>query len=62
MATARGSLLVWIAVILFILAAIFSFFIHSIPGYVDTGLIALGLALWALSSVWGIGRLGGGRL
>lgn len=60
MARARGSILIWVAFVLFILAAIFLFFVHAIPSYVDWGLIALGLALWALDDVWGPdGRLGG---
>ncbi len=52
----RGSLVVWIAVILFFLAAIFSFFVHAVPSYVNIGLIALGLALWALDHVLSVGR------
>ena len=43
------SFLKYVAVILFILAAIFLFAIHSISGNTDMGLIALGLAAWALA-------------
>ena len=43
------SLLKYVAVILFILAAIFLFAIDSIGLEVDLGLIAIGLAAWAAS-------------
>jgi hypothetical protein len=41
------SLLRYAAVVLFILAAVFLFAIHSISGTTDLGLIAAGLACWA---------------
>ena len=43
------SFLKYIGVILFVLAAIFLFFVHSIGGDKDLGLVALGLAAWALA-------------
>ena len=43
------SFLKFVAVILFVLAAIFLFAVHSIGGDTDLGLIALGLAAWALA-------------
>jgi hypothetical protein len=39
----------FVAVILFVLAAIFLFAVHSISNTTDLGLIALGLAAWALA-------------
>ena len=46
---ANRSLLKWIAVILFILAAIFLFFTNRVGVDTDLGLVAAGLAAWALS-------------
>jgi len=46
---ANRSLLRWVAIILFILAAIFLFFVKRVGGDVDLGLIAVGLAAWALA-------------
>lgn len=46
---ADRSLLKYVAIILFILAAIFLFSTHRVGGDTDLGLIALGLALWAAS-------------
>jgi hypothetical protein len=43
------SFLKFVAVILFVLAAIFLFFSDSIGGDTDLGLMALGLAAWALA-------------
>ena len=43
------SFLKYVAVILFVLAAIFLFAIHSISTTTDLGLIALGLAALALA-------------
>ena len=43
------SFLKFVAVILFVLAAIFLFATDSIGGDTDLGLIALGLACWALA-------------
>ena len=48
MKKANRSLLRYAAVILFILAAIFLFAVKSIDTNVDLGLIALGLAAWAV--------------
>lgn len=41
------SMLRYVAVILFILAAIFLFVVKSVDSNIDLGLIALGLAAWA---------------
>ena len=41
------AMLRYIAIILFILAAIFLFVVNSVKTEVDLGLIALGLAAWA---------------
>ena len=49
MARGNRSFLKFVAVILFILAAIFLFFVNQIGGDVDLGLIAVGLAAWALA-------------
>jgi hypothetical protein len=43
------SFLKYVAVILFVLAAIFFFAVHSISTTTDLGLLALGLAAWALA-------------
>ena len=43
------SFLKYVAVILFVLAAIFLFAIDSISTTTDLGLVALGLAAWALA-------------
>ena len=43
------SFLKFVAVILFVLAAIFLFFADSIGGDTGLGLIALGLGAWALA-------------
>ena len=43
------SILKYVAVILFVLAAIFLFAVNSISTTTDFGLIALGLAAWALA-------------
>ena len=43
------SFLKYVAVILFVLAAIFLFAVKSISTNTDLGLIALGLAVWALA-------------
>jgi hypothetical protein len=43
------SFLKYLAVILFVLAAIFLFAVKSISTATDLGLIALGLAAWALA-------------
>ena len=46
---ANRSFLKYVAVILFILAAIFLFAVDSIDTNTDLGLIAVGLAAWALA-------------
>ena len=43
------SFLKFVAAILFVLAAIFLFAVHSISSTTDLGVIALGLAAWALA-------------
>ena len=43
------SFLKYVAVILFVLAAIFLFAVKSVSTTTDLGLIALGLAAWALA-------------
>lgn len=48
MKKANRSFLKYVATILFVLAAIFLFAVHSIDTNTDLGLIAIGLAAWAL--------------